>query len=157
MSIVSLISRRMFVASYLQLTDGPCSPLSKQTLCAPAKVAAQAQSKSVCVMNSPHFDTAMRHSKWGEAGGEGLQWDSCNSSRNELRGRVGEMKEEHTGIKQCSVTQHVILNYLLLEKNRIGSLCGSECTFEIWHLSIQISNIILFVLLLLTTFITRLF
>lgn len=62
----------MFVASYLQLTDGPCSPLSKLTVCAPAKVAAQ--SKYVCVINSPHFDTAMRHSSGGEAGGdEGLQ------------------------------------------------------------------------------------
>lgn len=72
MSIVKSISRKMFVASYLQLTDGPCSPLSKLTVCAPVKVAAQ--SKSVCVINSPHFDTAMRHSKWGEAGGdEGLQ------------------------------------------------------------------------------------
>lgn len=63
MSIVKSISRKMFVASYLQLTDGPCSPLSKLTVCAPVKVAAQ--SKSVCVINSPHFDTAMRHSKWG--------------------------------------------------------------------------------------------
>lgn len=90
--------RLKFVASYLL---------------APQQTDTMRSCKYVCVMNSSPIDTAMRHLKWGWGCGEGLQWYGCNSSRNELKTKAGEMKERAT-----THSDSAVLIYLTKGKNR---------------------------------------